>query len=94
MDYLVIVYDWEDWDFLWATEQFVHRLLWFLLACWECSNHYEERLEENPVDLSSREAFAEWVLDAHNNASSNAGKEEWGRVAYSQKLLTIVQDKM
>lgn len=91
MDYLVIIYDWEDEDFLWAVEQYVYRILGFILSCWECSDHFEEWLEENTLNLESQEWFAEWVLEAHNNASKHSWKEKRTAQMYSEKLLETVE---
>jgi hypothetical protein len=44
------------------------------LPCPKCREHFNVFLEENPPDFSSREAFFEWTVRAHNDVNEATGK--------------------
>jgi hypothetical protein len=44
------------------------------LPCPKCRAHFEEFVQKNPPDLSTREDFFKWTVDAHNAVSLALGK--------------------
>jgi len=47
------------------------------LACIICQTHWKKYLAEHPIDLSSATAFAQWLVQAHNQVNVLTGKPEW-----------------
>ena len=45
-----------------------------LLPCNSCAKHYTEYIDTNPVDVSSRDTLANWVVDLHNDVDKRLGK--------------------
>lgn len=50
------------------------RSLGNILPCPSCRGHYKDFMKKTPIDVSSREALAEWVWKAHDNVNRWSGK--------------------
>lgn len=48
-----------------------------LYACSHCREHFRNHVEEHPVDVSSRKAFATWLCETHNVVNEVLGKPQF-----------------
>ena len=48
-----------------------------LIPCPECKKHYAENMETNSPNLETRQAFAAWVVDLHNNVNGRLKRRAW-----------------
>lgn len=53
--------------------------LGYLLPCNQCSNHYNDYLESNPINeqvLESKESLTKWLYNLHNNVNHLLNKRK------------------
>jgi len=55
-----------------------------IIPCPPCQKHYKERIERIPIDLSSREKLARWLVNLHNDVNKELKKP---RVSYEKASL-------
>lgn len=47
------------------------------LPCPECRKHFKAFLEKVPPTFTTRDAFFDWTVRAHNHVNQACGKREW-----------------
>jgi FAD-linked sulfhydryl oxidase len=50
----------------------------FLYPCLPCAEDFQEKVKENPPDVSGREALSRWLCERHNEVNEKLGKEKFG----------------
>ena len=48
-----------------------------ILPCPNCREHYQKNIQENPMNLESRESLIKWVIDLHNAVNKKNSKKEY-----------------
>ena len=48
-----------------------------ILPCPNCREHYQKNIQENPMNLESRESLIKWVIDLHNLVNQKNSKKEY-----------------
>ena len=48
-----------------------------LIPCPECREHYVQNIRTSPPVVTSRSAFAQWVVELHNTVNSMLKKKTW-----------------
>ena len=46
-----------------------------LYPCTPCAEDFQEKVKENPPDVSGREALSRWLCERHNEVNEKLGKE-------------------
>ena len=59
-----------------ALKDFIHNLA-AVFPCSTCSNDFTNLIAQRPPETSSREAFAKWACNAHNDVNRKLGKPEF-----------------
>jgi len=49
-----------------------------LYPCVPCAEDFQEKVKENPPDVSGREALSRWLCERHNEVNEKLGKEKFG----------------
>jgi len=49
-----------------------------LYPCIPCAEDFQEKVRENPPDVSGREALSRWLCERHNEVNEKLGKEKFG----------------
>jgi len=48
-----------------------------LYPCIPCAEDFQEKVNENPPDVSGREALSRWMCERHNEVNEKLGKEKF-----------------
>ena len=48
-----------------------------ILPCPNCREHYQKNIQENPMNLESRESLIKWVIELHNIVNQKNSKKEY-----------------
>jgi len=48
-----------------------------ILPCPNCREHYQKNIQENPMNLGSRESLIKWVINLHNAVNKKNSKKEY-----------------
>jgi hypothetical protein len=57
------------------------RALGPVIPCPACAAHYQDYLNKNPIDASSREALVNWMYELHDSVNRRKGKTSPSRAA-------------
>lgn len=49
----------------------------FLYPCIPCAEDFQEKVKENPPDVTGREALSRWLCERHNEVNEKLGKERF-----------------
>jgi len=48
-----------------------------ILPCPQCREHYQKNIQENPMNLESRDELIQWLVNLHNAVNGGNSKKEY-----------------
>ncbi|EPE34363.1 FAD-dependent thiol oxidase [Glarea lozoyensis ATCC 20868] len=63
-----------------------------LYPCWVCAEDFQDFMARNRVRTESRQAFGEWMCEAHNEVNRKLGKREFDCSRWEERWRTGWRD--